>query len=134
MHIVADSSKLLDKVPDDMNAPFKIELGPESFKSYIIDPPTRVVEVNKNMLIHMYHEMVKMRRMEVAADQAYKHKLVRGFCHLAIGQEAVSVGMQNAINPDDNVITAYRCHTFAVQRGGSMHGLFAELFGACNAD
>lgn len=77
----------------------------------------------------MYSEMVKMRRMEVSSDQAYKNKLVRGFCHLAIGQEAVSVGMETAIKPDDSLITAYRCHTFVVQRGGSVSGMLAELFG-----
>ena len=37
--------------------------------------------------------------------------------------------MEAAIKPDDNLITAYRCHTFAVQRGGTIKGMLAELMG-----
>lgn len=86
-----------------------------------------------------------MRRMEMAADTLYKAKLIRGFCHLAIGQariprrplggllillqEAVSVGLEYGITPEDRVITAYRCHPFAVMRGGSIKGVLAELLG-----
>jgi TPP-dependent pyruvate/acetoin dehydrogenase alpha subunit len=72
--------------------------------------------------------------MEQAADALYKQKLIRGFCHLAIGQEAVSVGMESAIDGEDRVITAYRCHTFAVMRGGTIKGVLAELMGEPSLD
>ncbi|CAL1705505.1 unnamed protein product [Somion occarium] len=77
----------------------------------------------------MYKGMTTIRRMEMAADALYKQKLIRGFCHLAIGQEAVSVGLESGITPEDRVITAYRCHPFAVLRGGSIKGVIAELLG-----
>ncbi|KAM6489117.1 hypothetical protein JOM56_015431 [Amanita muscaria] len=49
--------------------------------------------------------------------------MIRGFCHLAIGQEAVSVGLEHSIEHDDRVITAYRCHPFAVMHGGTVPGV-----------
>jgi pyruvate dehydrogenase E1 component alpha subunit len=106
------------------------------------------VQVTKNELLTMYKEMQTMRRMEMAADALYKAKLIRGFCHLAIGQvsvfcppnennvdptsvfqEAVSVGLEHGIERDDRVITAYRCHPFAVMRGGTIKGVLGELLG-----
>jgi hypothetical protein len=65
----------------------------------------------------------------MAADALYKAKLIRGFCHLAIGQEAISVGLDAAIAKEDLVITSYRCHPFAVLRGGTVKGVIAELLG-----
>ena len=44
-------------------------------------------------------------------------------------QEAVSVGLEHGILPNDRVITAYRCHPFAVMRGGTIKGVIGELLG-----
>ncbi|WFD02968.1 pyruvate dehydrogenase (acetyl-transferring) [Malassezia obtusa] len=129
LHIVADTAKPTGAVPQSDTEPFGLKLSEESFHGYRIDPPSNEIMVTKKDLVHLYSEMVKMRRMEVAADQLYKHKYIRGFCHLSIGQEAVAVGMEWAIKPEDYLITAYRCHTFAVQRGGTIAGMLAELMG-----
>ena len=76
-----------------------------------------------------YHDMVLMRRMETAADGLYKGKMIRGFCHLCTGQEAVPVGMEAAIEKDDAVITAYRCHGYTMMRGGTVKEILGELLG-----
>ncbi|KAG0196504.1 alpha subunit of pyruvate dehydrogenase, partial [Mortierella sp. GBA30] len=76
--------------------------------------------------------MVTMRRMEMAADSLYKEKLIRGFCHLCAGQEAVGVGMESGLTADDKVITAYRSHGFTFMRGGSIKSILTELLGRKN--
>jgi pyruvate dehydrogenase E1 component alpha subunit len=54
---------------------------------------------------------------------------IRGFCHLYIGQEAVSAGCMSAIRDDDNMITAYRDHGLAIAKGISSRECMAELYG-----
>jgi hypothetical protein len=82
----ADSTQLVQRVPDDASTPFSVKLHEESFRAYNTDIPSLDVEVTKDSLLKMYKDMVTMRRMEQSADALYKSKLIRGFCHLAIGQ------------------------------------------------
>ena len=63
-----------------------MKLHEDSFQSYLCDTPALDLEVTKDGLIDMYKKVNVMRRMEMAADALYKAKLIRGFCHLAIGQ------------------------------------------------
>jgi len=67
--------------------------------------------------------------MEMAADRLYKEKKIRGFCHLSTGQEAVATGIEHAITKEDDVITAYRCHGYALMRGASVKQIIGELLG-----
>jgi pyruvate dehydrogenase E1 component alpha subunit len=124
----ADTTQLQEALSDH-SKPFTVKLHDDSFRTHNCDMPSLDVEVSKDELLTMYRQMQTMRRMEMAADALYKAKLVRGFCHLAIGQEAVSVGLEHGITKDDRVITAYRCHPFAVMRGGTIKGVIAELLG-----
>ncbi len=80
-------------------------------------------------LLHYYREMLMIRRFEEKAGQLYGMGLIGGFCHLYIGQEAVVVGMQAAITPDDGVITSYRDHGHMLVCGMDPRGVMAELTG-----
>lgn len=87
------------------------------------------VEVDREGLFDAYRQMALIRRMELVADQAYKLRKIRGFCHLYIGQEAICVGMESRLTFKDSVITAYREHGWHVTRGGTPFEVFAEMFG-----
>jgi pyruvate dehydrogenase E1 component alpha subunit len=79
--------------------------------------------------MHLYREMLLIRRFEEKAGQMYGMGLIGGFCHLYIGQEAVVVGLQAAIRDDDAVITSYRDHGHMLACGMDAKGVMAELTG-----
>ncbi len=81
------------------------------------------------LLLSMYRKMILARRFEEKAGQAYGQKQIQGFCHLYIGQEAVAVGVNEALAPTDNVMTGYRDHVHPLIRGADAGMLMAELFG-----
>ncbi len=85
--------------------------------------------LDEEELKNYYHSMLLIRRFEEKAGQIYGMGLIGGFCHLYIGQEAVVVGMQSAITPDDAVITSYRDHGHMLATGMDPKGVMAELTG-----
>lgn len=84
---------------------------------------------DKALLLRWFEQMLLIRKFEERASQLYMAQKFRGFCHLYIGQEAVAVGMESALRPDDYVITAYRDHGGALARGVHPNACMAELFG-----
>ncbi len=70
-----------------------------------------------------------MRRFEEKAGQLYGMQKIRGFCHLYIGQEAITAGCMTATTPDDIFITAYRDHAMAIAKGVTANSCMAELYG-----
>jgi pyruvate dehydrogenase E1 component alpha subunit len=77
-----------------------------------------------------YREMLLIRRFEEKAGQLYGLGLIGGFCHLYIGQEAVAVGLQSALDGDkDSVITGYRDHGHMLAYGIDPKVIMAELTG-----
>lgn len=100
------------------------------FKTHRLDQgPSTEVELNRDDGLSMLRQMVKIRRMEAAANTLYKEKIIRGFCHLYSGQEAVAVGMESMLREDDHVITAYRVHGWALVRGATVREVLSELTG-----
>ena len=86
-------------------------------------------KVSNEQLKSFYEKMLYLRRFEERVGQLYGLGLIGGFCHLYIGQEAVSVGMEAAIDKEDNVITGYRCHAHLLSRGASPYKILCELMG-----
>ncbi|XP_028411817.1 pyruvate dehydrogenase E1 component subunit alpha, mitochondrial-like [Dendronephthya gigantea] len=106
------------------------EFDIEECKLHRLDsgPPVKATLTREDGLVY-YKQMTMIRRMENAADRLYKARVIRGFCHLYSGQEACAVGMEHAIDKDDSVITAYRCHGWTYMRGKSALEVLAELTG-----
>ena len=77
----------------------------------------------------MLHSMLVQRRFEEKVGEAYALGKIGGFCHLYIGQEAVSTGIIGQLRPDDYVIGTYRDHGQALVRGVTPRAVMAELFG-----
>lgn len=94
-----------------------------------LSPLNSTVEVDTDRLKENLKMMLRIRRMETLSDQSYKNKLIRGFCHLYIGQEAIPVGMENVLNYNDCVVTGYRDHAWQLTRGDTPLEVFAEMFG-----
>src|SRR5262250_84831 len=82
-------------------------------------------QLNQSLL----HSMLLQRRFEERCAEAYALGKIGGFCHLYIGQEAVSTGAISLLRPDDYIITTYRDHGQALARGMSPRTVMAELFG-----
>ena len=86
-------------------------------------------KTSKKELLHLYREMLLIRRFEEKAGQLYGMGLIAGFCHLYIGQEAVVTGVNASINEDDQMITSYRDHGHMLACGMDPKGVMAELTG-----
>lgn len=84
LQTAADTTTLTEDASH--SKPFTVKLHEDSFRAYRTEAPDLEVETSKDELLGMYKTMTVMRRMEMAADALYKQKLIRGFCHLAIGQ------------------------------------------------
>jgi len=91
--------------------------------------PTGKPGLTSEQELSAYRLMLLIRRFEEKAGQLYGMGFIGGFCHLYIGQEAVVVGMQMAIEPGDQVITAYRDHGHMLATGMEPKGVMAELTG-----
>ena len=80
-------------------------------------------------LKRFFRDMLLIRRFEEQAGQMYGMGLIGGFCHLYIGEEAVVVGMQAALEEGDTIVTSYRDHGHMLACGMDPKGVMAELTG-----
>ncbi len=104
--------------------------APPSIPNRERPPEPKRHEAGRDELLEYYRQMLLIRRFEERAGQLYGLGLIGGFCHLYIGQEAVAVGLQSALEPGrDSVITGYRDHGHMLAYGIDPRVIMAELTG-----
>ena len=87
------------------------------------------VNLEKTEVAEFYRKMLLIRRFEEASARLYMQRLIGGFLHLYIGEEAVAVGAISLLEPQDYIITHYRDHGHALARGLDPKACMAELCG-----
>jgi acetoin:2,6-dichlorophenolindophenol oxidoreductase subunit alpha len=92
--------------------------------------PTKSAAIAKDeRWIHFYRQMLKIRLFEEQVNQLYLGAKMPGLAHLYIGQEAVAVGVCEALRRDDYITSTHRGHGHCLAKGAAVDKMFAELLG-----
>ena len=84
----------------------------------------------KSILTGMYEKMLLIRRFEERiTDLVQEGGRVLGMQILATGQEAVAVGIVEALQPDDVIVSNHRSHGHLLAKGADPGALMAEIMG-----
>jgi len=86
-------------------------------------------EIDRSHALECLKHMLRIRRLEERCAELYTATKIRGFLHLYNGEEAVAVGVVQALNPDDAIVATYREHGHALIRGIPARTIMAELYG-----
>lgn len=86
-------------------------------------------EIDREQWLYMYEQMSKIRSFEENANELYLSRKMPGLTHLYIGEEAVAVGVCEALRQDDYITSTHRGHGHCVAKGAKLDRMFAELLG-----
>jgi pyruvate dehydrogenase E1 component alpha subunit len=87
------------------------------------------VTISKEQALQMYRRMVSIREFEEHANDLYLRALMPGLTHLYEGEEAVAVGICEALRADDYITSTHRGHGHCLAKGAAPDRMFAELLG-----
>src|SRR5712692_1918770 len=85
--------------------------------------------LSSEKLLRFYRQMLKIRLFEEQVNQLYLSAKMPGLAHLYIGQEAVAVGVCEALRTDDYITSTHRGHGHCLAKGAAADRMFAELLG-----
>jgi pyruvate dehydrogenase E1 component alpha subunit len=94
-----------------------------------MSPPVAKPHLTRAHSLALLREMMRIRRFEEKCGELYQQEKIRGFLHLYIGEEAVAVGVMQALTAADAVVATYREHGHALVRGVAMNAVMAEMYG-----
>jgi TPP-dependent pyruvate/acetoin dehydrogenase alpha subunit len=87
------------------------------------------LSVDVEQWLHMYEQMLKIRLFEEQVNELYKTGKMPGLAHLYAGEEAVAVGVCEALKVEDNITSTHRGHGHCLAKGAEIDRMFAELLG-----
>ena len=88
-----------------------------------------LVDLNHDFLLNIYFNLQVIRFFERKCAQGKQNGIIGGPVHLAVGQEAIPVGLSEHLNPTDSVFSAHRSHAHLVALGSKLEKVFAEILG-----
>src|SRR5436189_5978790 len=85
--------------------------------------------MNRDQYLTMYAQMYRIRVFEEHVNELYTSGKMPGLAHLYIGEEAIAVGVCEALRPDDYITSTHRGHGHCLAKGAVPNLMFAELLG-----
>ncbi len=98
-------------------------------RAEIAKEPKKETNVPSERSLRMYRRMLMIRLFEEQVNELYTRALMPGLAHLYVGEEAVAVGICEALRDDDYITSTHRGHGHCVAKGASPDRMFAELLG-----
>ena len=97
--------------------------------SLTVETKDAYTAVDQEQWLHMYAQMAKIRAFENRANELYRTRLMPGLAHLYLGEEAIAVGVCEALRKDDYITSTHRGHGHCLAKGAKLNQMFAELLG-----
>jgi pyruvate dehydrogenase E1 component alpha subunit len=85
--------------------------------------------MDREQWLHMYEQMFKIRTFEEQVNELYQGAKMPGLAHLYIGEEAIAVGVCEALKREDYITSTHRGHGHCLAKGASVDKMFCELLG-----
>lgn len=77
----------------------------------------------------LYYDMLRVRLIEEAIGEHYREQEMRCPVHLAMGQEAIAIGVCANLNTTDYIMSTHRSHLHYLAKGGDIKAMLAEIYG-----
>ena len=98
-------------------------------ESQVVFQESDYLSVDVEQWLHMYEQMMKIRLFEEQVNELYKTGKMPGLAHLYSGEEAVAVGVCEALKNEDNITSTHRGHGHCLAKGADIDRMYAELLG-----
>ena len=89
----------------------------------------KTTKLPKKRYLDLYSKVMMIRKLEEKVDELFRAGVIYGPVHTSVGQEALAVGVAEALNEDDLVLATHRGHGHCLMRGADLNLIMAELRG-----